>query len=56
MLNSHNDTSVVGDDYLFMHDHDKTSNAYNYDPTIRHMIVITIYIAAIIGYDDYFTR
>ena len=41
-LDSHVDTCLVGDNCLFVHDHDRPVNVYSYDPRDDHRIAKTV--------------
>ena len=49
-LDAHADTSVVGDNYSVIHDHNRPVNVYRYDPKDGHRRAKTVF--ATIGYQD----
>ena len=49
-LDSHADTSIVGDDCLVIHDHNRPINVYIYDPKDDHRSAKTVNAA--VGYQE----
>ena len=49
-LDSHADTSVIGDNCLVIHDHNRPDNVYSYDPNDGHRNAKTVNAA--VGYQD----